>query len=394
MSDSPAETTPVSARGHTWSHRPLRIITVAGGKGGVGKTVVSASLALVLRQSQARVVLVDADLGGANLHTIMGIDTPARTLHDFITRRSKNLAEILIDSPLPGVQLICGAAGSPGFANIEYGEKLKIIRHLRQLAVDFVIVDIGAGSSFNEVDLFNAGDVQIVVANPEPTSIQECYNFLKVAVFRLLRRSFHDSPKVLALLDRSKDPTHVQDHRLLTEIGRSLREQSVRDALRFFKIINSLSPKLILNRVHDYREIKEGLSLQIATQDLLRLRLEFWGYLNDDPRLQRALRQRRPEELLPAQSENHGRFLRMVQRHLLGAPAKYETRGVRAILPLLDLQDRPDDGSRICSIECLLWGRCELQEGGLPCRVPEHMFQERITKLAQGPPLASPTPSK
>ncbi|MDZ7266010.1 MAG: P-loop NTPase [candidate division KSB1 bacterium] len=381
---SPPETNPVSEHHRASSHRPLRIITVAGGKGGVGKTVVSASLALVLQQLQASVVLVDADLGGANLHTLMGIDLPARTLHDFISRHCRNLADILLDSPLPGVQLICGAAGSAGFANLEYNEKLKIIRHLRQLPADFVIVDIGAGSSFNEVDLFNAGDVQIVVATPEPTSIQECYNFLKVAVFRLLRRSFQDSPKVLALLDRSRDPTHLQDQRLLTAIGRSLREHSVRDALRFFRIINALSPKLILNCVHDYREIREGLSLQIATQDLLRLRLEFWGYLNDDSRLQRAVRLRRPEELLPAQSENHGRFRRMVQRHLLGAPAKYQSRGVRAILPLLDLQDKPEDGSRICSIECLLWGRCDLQEGGLPCRMPEHMFQERITQLTQG----------
>jgi flagellar biosynthesis protein FlhG len=366
-----------------WSHRSLKIITVAGGKGGVGKTIVSTSLAIALIQSHASVVLVDADLGGANLHTLMGIDLPEKTLHDFILRRVKSLSEILLASPINGVQLICGAAGTTGFANIEYNEKLKVIRHLRQLMTDFVIVDIGAGSSFNEVDLFNAGDVQIVVANPEPTSIQECYNFLKVAVFRLLHRTFHDSPKVLELLERAKDPTHVHDHRLLTEIGKDLRKQSVREAVKFFKLINALSPKLILNRVHDLLEIKEGLSLQIATQDLLRLRLEFWGYLSYDPRVQQALRSKRPEEILSFESENRFRFLQMVQRHLLGAKVHYDLLGARTIIPLLDLHDHAAIEGRICSVQCPLWGDCELQEGGLPCRVPESIYQERISDMSR-----------
>lgn len=379
LSESPHEISP----SRNTSHRQLKIITVAGGKGGVGKTIVSTSLALALIQSRASVVLVDADLGGANLHTLMGIDHPEKTLHDFISRRVKSLTEILLPSPIGGVQLICGAAGTTGFANIDYNEKLKIIRHLRQLTTDFVIVDIGAGSSFNEVDLFNAGDIQIVVANPEPTSMQECYNFLKVAVFRLLHRTFHDSPKVLELLKRSQDPTHVHDHRLLTEIGKQVRALDVREAVRFFRVINALSPKLILNRVHDFREIREGLSLQIATQDLLRLRLEVWGYLSYEARLQNALRAKRPEDILPADSENYLRLVKMVQRHLLGANVRYESLGARTIVPLLDLHQRETNEGRICSVQCPLWGNCELEEGGLPCRMQESVYQNRIGEMSR-----------
>ncbi|MEK7727425.1 MAG: P-loop NTPase [candidate division KSB1 bacterium] len=358
--------------------RAIKIITVGGGKGGIGKTLVSSSLAIALAEAGTRVVLVDADLGGANVHTVMGIPTPEKTLHDFISRKVKALADVIIPAPIHGLQLICGAAGSIGMANMEYADKLKLIRHFRRLLAEFVIVDIGAGMSLNEVDLFNAGDIQIVVANPEPTSIQECYNFIKVAVFRRLRREFADAKEILEVLDRSKDPSHVHDRRLLTEIGAQIKAVNLRAGVRFFRIINSFSPKLILNRVYDYRETLEGLALQIATQDLLRLRLDFWGYMSYDPYIAKAVRAMRPGEILAGDPENRERFLNMVQQYLLGQNVHYRSVGTRTILPIVDLQPSETNHGRICSHECPLWQNCELQEGGLPCRMPDHMYRERL----------------
>ncbi|NUO80432.1 AAA family ATPase [candidate division KSB1 bacterium] len=358
--------------------RSIKIITVGGGKGGIGKTLVSSSLAIALAEAGTRVVLVDADLGGANVHTVMGIHTPEKTLHDFISRKVKALSDVIIPSPIHGLQLICGAAGSIGMANMEYADKLKLIRHFRRLLAEFVIVDIGAGMSLNEVDLFNAGDIQIVVANPEPTSIQECYNFIKVAIFRRLRREFADTKEVLEVLDRSKDPSHVHDRRLLTEIGEQVKQVDLREGVRFFRLINAFTPKLILNRVHDYRETLEGLALQIATQDLLRLRLDFWGYMSYDPYIAKAVRAMRPGEILAGDSENRDRFLKMVQQYLLGQNVHYRSIGTRTILPIVDQQPTEKKEGRICSQECPLWQNCELQEGGLPCRMPDHMYRERL----------------
>lgn len=118
--------------------RPIKIIAVGGGKGGIGKTLVSSSLAIALAEAGTRVILIDADLGGANVHTVMGIHTPEKTLHDFISRKVKSLAEVVIDAPVPGLRLICGAAGSIGMANMEYADKLKLIRHFRRLLAEFV----------------------------------------------------------------------------------------------------------------------------------------------------------------------------------------------------------------------------------------------------------------
>jgi len=374
--DSAADNAKVG-RGH------LTVITVAGGKGGIGKSMISASVSMALAESGYRVTLVDADLGGANLHTVLGLYMPTKTLHDFMQRRVKTLEEIAMPTSIEGLRLVCGAPGIVGFANLEHWEKLKMIRHLRKITADFVVVDIGAGTSLNEIDLFNSGDVPIVVANPEPTSIQECYNFLKVAIFRRLRREFADSTLVLELLDRCKDPSHANDRRLLTEIGDEIMAEDRRDGVRFFKAVNAFAPKLILNRVFDYEETRDGLALQIAAQDLLQIKLDYLGYMSYDPNIPLALRAQRPQDILAPESLNRQRFLTMIRKYLLGENVQYQSPGARVILPLLKKGNGVLESSRICSLQCQLWGNCPLQEGGLPCRMPEEEFEEKMARLGK-----------
>jgi flagellar biosynthesis protein FlhG len=370
-----------SAEEQKGNHRPVKLITVAGGKGGIGKTMICTCLSMALAESGLRVTLVDADLGGANLHTVLGMYMPNKTLHDFVQRRVKTLDEVTIPTPIEGLRLVCGAPGIVGFANIAHWEKLKMIRHLRKLEADYVVVDIGAGMSLNEIDLFNSGDVAIVVANPEPTSIQECYNFLKVAIFRRLRREFNDSDVVQELLDRCKDPSHANDRRLLTEIGDEILRKDRREGVRFFKAVNDFAPKLILNRVFEYQETRDGLALQIAAQDMLQVKLDYWGYMSYDPAIPQVVREMRPQDILAPESLNRQRFLAMIRKYLLGENLRYRNPGARVILPILKKLNGTNVVTRMCSVQCPLWGKCPLEEGGLPCRMPDEEFNDKLASL-------------
>ncbi|RMD98138.1 MAG: MinD/ParA family protein [Calditrichaeota bacterium] len=369
-----------------------KIIAIGGGKGGIGKTIVSASLSIALAEANKKVVVIDADLGGANLHTAFGVYMPTRTLYDFYTRKVSSLADVLLETPIPGVQVICGAPGSPGMANIKYWEKLKTIRHFNRFNADFIIVDLGAGMSFNEIDFFNSAQMGIVVANPEPTSIHECYNFIKVALFRKLRRAFLDYPEVLEILDRTSEPSHLNDRRLISQIAEEVRNRNLRAGVRFYKLLNNTSPKLILNRVHNYNEYMDGLSLQVAVQDLLRIKLDYWGYIPYSKHVPQAIRAMRPTELLRPNSDFRAKVVKMVQKYLLHKDVNYTSPGARTIVPITDVfpTDRAHprvlkkQATRICSIHCELWGKCHYQEGGLPCRMPEREYQERMSRLKFG----------
>ena len=130
------------------------IWAVGGGKGGVGKSVISTLLAFWLVRMGKRTILVDMDLGGANLHTLLGIKSPERTLNDFVTRRYSALEDICIPTPEKKLRLISGASEILSLSNPHFSQKVKIIKNIFKLDADYVILDLGAGTSFNVLDFF------------------------------------------------------------------------------------------------------------------------------------------------------------------------------------------------------------------------------------------------
>lgn len=157
---------------------------VAGGKGGVGKSVLSANLALWAARRGLSVMLVDADLGGANQHTLFGVQVPRLTVQQFLNGEHKKLEDVALPTRYQGLKLVSGRCDELGDANPQHSRKMKLVRHLKKAPVDVVLIDLGAGTSFNVMDLFLAADVQLVVTVPEPTAIQNAYGFMKCAYAR------------------------------------------------------------------------------------------------------------------------------------------------------------------------------------------------------------------
>jgi flagellar biosynthesis protein FlhG len=170
---------------------PVRI-AVGGGKGGVGKSLVAANLAVAVARLGFRTVLVDADLGAANQHTLFGLDRPGATLQSFVDREVASLEEVASPTGAPRLFLVPGVGAIPGAANLAHAQKLKILRHLARLDTDVVVIDVGAGVSFNVLDFFAMGDHRLVVTTPQLPSMQNAYCFLKAAVHRLLRKEIEN----------------------------------------------------------------------------------------------------------------------------------------------------------------------------------------------------------
>jgi flagellar biosynthesis protein FlhG len=166
-----------------------RIVAVGGGKGGVGKSLVSTNLAVALARAGAKVVMLDADLGAPNLHTMFGIMRPQRTVEDFLSGRNATLDEVALPTSIPGLRLIAGAEGALGSAHPTFQSKQKLLGELAKLPVDCLLIDVGAGVDLDTIDFFNAADIRLVVMVPEITSLQNGYAFLKIALFRRLQRA-------------------------------------------------------------------------------------------------------------------------------------------------------------------------------------------------------------
>ena len=188
-----------------------RIIAVAGGKGGVGKSTIAVNLAVALGRLGHRVTLVDADLGAANLHTMLGVLNPTIGMGDFLDRRVDTLDALKTPVLIPTLSLVSGTS-RPGAANLAKPDKLRLLDAIAHLDADCVVVDVGAGSSFNVVDFVSAADHKLLVLTPQLPSLHNAYALLKACVHRVVRR--------LALDD-------IEQHLIDAALGRDTRARTI-----------------------------------------------------------------------------------------------------------------------------------------------------------------------
>lgn len=155
-----------------------RIIAISSGKGGVGKTNLSINIALAYASLGKKVIVLDADLGLANVNVILGI-IPKYNLYHLI-RKQKSIREIILDTGY-GIQIVAGASGFSKIANLSHEERETFIEELSELSTaDVIIVDTSAGVSNNVLDFVAAADDAIIVTTPEPTAITDAYGIVKI----------------------------------------------------------------------------------------------------------------------------------------------------------------------------------------------------------------------
>jgi len=163
------------------------ICAIGGGKGGSGKSFVSANLGVLLAKQDKKVILVDLDLGASNLHTLIGQHNPKTGLNNFLNKSVPDLALTAAPTEIPSLHIISSLRCSLDVANLFYAQKLKIIRAIRKLPAAFVILDLGAGTTYNTLDFFLASHQGLFVFTPEPTSIQNTVQFIKAIYLRKLK---------------------------------------------------------------------------------------------------------------------------------------------------------------------------------------------------------------
>ena len=293
----------------TPSSTSKRIITVGGGKGGVGKSIVASNLAAAMAQNGSRVVLVDCDLGAANQHVLFGIDRPVAGLQAFIDRKIDSLSQALTPTALPNLHLVAGTGAAVGAANITHSEKQRIMKKIRALDADVVIVDVGAGVSFNVLDFFELGSQRLLVVTPQVTSIQTAYSFLKGAVLRTLRHHAEKSSE-LALLEpalASKENEKVS----------RLREENPAFGEAVFRILSRFGAQIVGNQVSEPNQAGIFHAVSRMIHDFLGISVPILGYIGISRRIRESINQRRPMLLGNQIDENTKVFRQMAEVLLL-----------------------------------------------------------------------------
>jgi flagellar biosynthesis protein FlhG len=268
---------------------PKKIVAVGGGKGGVGKSIIAANLAIAMAQKQRTVALIDTDLGGANLHTLFGIDRPDRLLEEFISGAVAHLDETLIPTRQKGLWLICGGMPVLGTANPKFSTKAKLIRHIRRLEFDVIVLDIGAGIGFNVLDLFNAAEYKIVAFTPQLTSLHNGYGFLKAAIHRRLERLI--APHVREYLQSSSPASGEESlKQVINRIGSFDPEEA--DKARM--IIDDEKVYLVGNMLRSEKDRHVVAAIKQMIGDHLLIDAELFGVLKFGDKIEQSVNDRKP----------------------------------------------------------------------------------------------------
>ena len=269
------------------------IWSIGGGKGGTGKTFIAVNLGICLSRFGGEVVLIDTDLGGANIHTLLGLSFPQQTLSDFINKRVEGIRDVVVDTDIPNLGLVVGAQDLLNAANPKEPQKWKLIRHINSLDVDYIILDLGAGNSFNVLDFFLMSENEILVVTPEPTCIENTYRFIKSAFFRKVKKIISHFG-VKEIIEMAMDQRNERGIKTPFDIIELAGEVDKSIGLRLEHELESFRPKLIINQVRTKSDVDIGFSMRSAFLKYFGISMDYLGYIVYDDDVWQSIQKRKP----------------------------------------------------------------------------------------------------
>jgi flagellar biosynthesis protein FlhG len=272
----------------------MKIIPIASGKGGVGKSLVAANLAVAFAQAGQRVILADLDLGASNLHLVIGQQAPKAGIGTFLNDTKSDLAQALVQTSIPNLRFLPGDTEIPGSANIKALQKNALMKRLMKLDADILIIDLGAGSHQFILDFFLLSAHGIVVSAPTVTATLNAYVFLKNSVFRLMYSVFTKGTKAHDYLEKIRKDGSGLQKLYIPKILEGVKKIDKVSYNKFKEKIDNFHPRLIMNMIEDPKDADVAMKIRRSCEEYLGLSIEHLGIIYRDNVQDIALSSRLP----------------------------------------------------------------------------------------------------
>ena len=268
------------------------LIPIGGGKGGVGKSLTAANLAAALAEQGRHTILVDLDLGGSNLYSYLGLQNSSPGIGDFLMSKKGTLGDYQTGTAYSGLSYIPGDGRTPFMANLTYAHKINLAREISRLEADYVIVDIGAGTSFNTIDYFSLSPLGMLLTTPDTPSLMNMLAFLKSFLLRNIIARIKKYPHTENLIRIIQRQTVSSSLLTVDMIRNRLQEISPQAAAEVDQIINTFRPRIVFNLGDAPEDMLIARSVEGAAQKQLSIQIDWFGFLFHDPAVRRSVRQR------------------------------------------------------------------------------------------------------
>ena len=279
----------------------MQIIPVASGKGGVGKSLLSANLAIALGQAGKKVLLVDLDLGASNLHLVIGQTSPKTGIGTYLTGQS-SFDEIISPTDYENVYFIAGDSEIPGLTSLRASKKNDLIKNFQSKDFDYLILDLGAGTHLTILDMFLLSPQGIIVTAPTVTATLNGYLFLKNIVFRMMYNTFRRGTPAHEYLENLKKDSASLQRLYIPKLVEALEKVDPKNTALFKSRMEEFRPRLVLNMIEDPKDADRANKIRRSCQQFLGLNLEHMGVIYRDTLQDKALASRLPVVVYKPQS--------------------------------------------------------------------------------------------
>ena len=243
----------------------MQIIPVASGKGGVGKSLLSANLAIALGQAGKKVVIADLDLGSSNLHLVIGQNSPKVGVGTYLSGETP-FESIIFPTEYENVSFIAGDSEIPGLTSLKVSQKNELIRNFNKIDADYLILDLGAGTHLTILDMFLLSPQGIVVTAPTVTATLNGYLFLKNVVFRMMYNTFKKGSKAYNYLEELKKDSSSLQRLYIPKLIESLDQVDPEANALFKKRLSEFHPRLVLNMIDDPKDADRAQKIRRSCQ--------------------------------------------------------------------------------------------------------------------------------
>ncbi|MDR0387962.1 MAG: P-loop NTPase [Treponema sp.] len=282
----------------------MRIIPVASGKGGVGKSLVAANLAIAFAQAGQRVVLADLDLGASNLHLVLGYQAPKTGLGTFLNDTRLDFSKVMLETDIRGLRFIPGDGEIPGSANLKASQRNALVKRFLALDADtdILILDLGAGTHQSILDFFLLSGQGIIVTAPAVTATLNAYIFLKNTVFRMMYTLFPKGTAAYTYLEQARKDSSGKNRLYIPQMLKEIAKRDSKSYKKFQESAAHFHPRLIMNLIDDPKDADVALKIRRSCEEYLDIKIEHLGVIYRDVLQDTALSSRLPIILYKPQS--------------------------------------------------------------------------------------------
>ncbi|MBW7956471.1 MAG: AAA family ATPase [Deltaproteobacteria bacterium] len=273
-----------------------RLWAVGGGKGGVGKSLIASNAGIALSKQGKKVLLVDADLGAANLHTFLGVEGGRTALSSFLKDEVSDFKSLIQKTPFPNLDLVSGAKDALDVPEVKGSQIRRLRDALKKVEYDYAILDVGPGTSSNFLDMFLMSNEGIIVSTPEPTTIENNYRFLKCLFLRKIKTIADSQPDGVLkdLLQRIFSDKWSQRVKTVADITDQLIRLDFEQGRMLKEDLKSTSLSMIVNQTKRGEDAKIGKAIQNACSDYFGVDIDYIGSVGYEETVGESIRTRRP----------------------------------------------------------------------------------------------------